>query len=204
MKFIKSIIVVVAFILSYGSAQAQMGAAIKVANEFTLVGDIKGAGNVKVTIEKLGTPGVYASTMAKEGKFTMMKCKGTLPYPFKLTVGDKSMFLILQNGRISVKGDINDLQAATVTDGSTHQEYMRLLTDMKDCKTDRDKDTAMEVFMSKNSHSWVSMYCLEVLHKKYGDNTQKMRMLLDYVTHYKGSKQYDDVEKAVAAVEATE
>lgn len=61
MKLLKSIVLsVIALTLSY-SANAQMAAAQKVANEFTLVGDIKGGGNVKVTIEKLGTPGIYAS-----------------------------------------------------------------------------------------------------------------------------------------------
>lgn len=204
MKLIKSIVLsIIALTFTY-NADAQMAAAKKVANEFTLIGEIAGAGDVKVTIEKLGTPGVYASTNAKNGKFTMMKCKGTLPFPFKLTVGDKSMFLILQNDRITVKGDINKLQEAAVSQSESHADYMKLLKEMDKCKTDRDKDTAMEIFMSNNSHSWVSMYCLDALHRKYGDNTQKMRMLLDYVSHFKGGKEYDTIEKAVAAVEATE
>lgn len=204
MKLIKSIVLsIIALTLSY-NADAQMAAAKKVANEFTLIGEIKGAGNVKVTIEKLNTPGIYASATAKDGKFSMIKCKGTLPYPFKLTVGDKSMFLILQNDRITVKGDINNLQAAAVSQSESHTDYMELLTEMAKYKTEREKDMVMEVFMSKNSHSWVSMYCLDALHRKYGDNTQKMRMLLGYVSHFKGGKEYDTIEKAVAAVEATE
>lgn len=204
MKLVKSILLSLVALLFCQGANAQMEAAKQVANEFTLVGTIKGAGNSKVTLEKIGTPGVYASAVAKNDKFTLLKCKGSLPHPFKLTIGDKSMYIALENGRATIVGDINDLQNAKASGLSSHDDLMELLAELKKCKTESEKDTAKEVFMSKNSHSWISVYCLEDLAKRYIDNTQKMRSLLSYVSHFKGGKNYDAIEKKVAEIEASE
>lgn len=202
MRYIKTILLsIFALALSF-SANAQMQAARKVVNEMTIVGEITGAGNAKVTLEKVGTPGIIATVNAKGGKFTFLKLVGSLPYPFKLTVGDKSMLVALESGRFTIKGDINDLQNAEVKSPSSHGEFMTLLKMVDSAKTEREKDMQMELFMSKHSHSWISLYCLEVLSKKYMDNTMKMRTLLGYITHLSGSKSYDAIEKAVAAEEA--
>lgn len=204
MNLLKTFLLVVSAFTFSVSANAQMAAAKRVANEFTVVGNIKGAGNAKVTIEKLGVKEVYATTTAKDGKFELVKCKGSLPYPFKLTVGDKSMFVALENGKITITGDISDLQNAKVEGASSHDEYMVLHEMLSKCKTDMEKEVAMETFMSKHSHSWISVYCLEYLYNKYPEQTQKIRQLMSYVEHFKGGKNYDDIDKAITAVEASE
>lgn len=204
MNLLKTVLLAVSLLTFSVSANAQFAAAQKVANEFNLSGNIKGAGDVKVTLEKLGVDGIYATTTAKGGKFEFVKCKGTLPHPFKLTVGNKVMYVALDNGKISMIGDINDLQNAKLDGASSHGEYMVLLGMLSKCKNDMEKEVAMETFMSNHSHSWISLYCLEYLHKKYPNQTQKMRQLMSYVQHFKGGKNYDDIDKAVSAVEAEE
>lgn len=204
MKLIKSFLLLLVALTMSVNANAQMGAAMQVAPEFTVVANIKGAGNAKVTLEKLDTPGIYATVTAKDGKFTFLKCKGTMPYPFKLTIGDKSMYIALENGRCTINGDINDLQNAKVVGLSSHDELMVLLKGMKDCKTESEKDMAKEVFMSNHSHSWISMYCLMDLSKRHMDNPMRMRSLLEYIKHFKGAKEYDVIEKKVVAAEAAE
>ncbi len=196
MKKFKFLMVIIATLICSISANAQMQSARTVANKMTIVGEIKGANESKITITRLDDNKVFATATAKGGKFKL-ESVGTYPAPFKMSIGDKVFYVALQSGRITIKGDIKDIQNSVVTSSGSHKEYMRLLKTLSECKTESDKDIAMETFMSNNSHSWISLYCLKELHKKHKENTEKMRSLLNYVKHFKGGPNYDDVLRDV-------
>lgn len=203
MKSLKFMIVAVVATMISSSANAQMVAARPAPSHTTLVGEIANAGNVKVTLQQIGEKEIFGTTIAKNGKFKI-KGKRTLPFPFKLTVGNKSMEIVLSSGTVKIKGEMDDLQNATVEGSSSHKEYMVLLKSLDKCKTEMEKEVAMEEFMREYTHSWVSVYLLGVFHERYPESTQKMRMLMNHVKHYEHAGAYKKIEKAVAAVELSE
>lgn len=199
-KIILSAIVAIFFSVV---ANAQMAAAMKSPTYTSLDGNIVDGGNVKVTLQKVGDKEIFGTTVSKKGKFTI-KGGSTLPYPYKLTIGDKSMIIILSSGDVKVKGDINNLQNAVVEESSSHKEYMVLHNQLAKCKTEMEKEVAMEEFMRDYTHSWISVYLLDVFFAKYPESTQKMRMLMNYVKHFEGAKSYQKIDKVISAVEASD
>lgn len=204
MKVIKALVLSLVALTMTQVASAQMSAAMKLPINITVNGKIEGAGNVKVTLQKVGEKGIFAETTSKNGVFKINVKKSTLPYPFKLTIGNKSMIIMLETGECTITGKISDLKNAKIQGLSSQDEYMELQNALAKCTTEIEKSAAMENFMSVNTHSWVSLYLLELLYIKNPKSTQKMRMLMGYVKHFNTTEIFKKIDAAITAVEASE
>ncbi len=178
------------------SANAQMAAASRVANKMSVKGNIEGAENATITLTRAEDNKLFGTATAKKGKFTI-ESEGSYPAPFILKVGDKTLLVALQSGNISIEGEINNLQNATVSPSGSHKEYMNLLSIISKCKNENEKEIAMENYMKAHRQSWVSLFCLKELHKKHKEDTNKMRILLGYMNHFRGGPDYDKILRDV-------
>ncbi len=173
-------------------ANAQMASAARVEPKMNIKGEIEGAGDVKITLTRLEDGKVFGTTMSKKGKF-QMETGSTLPAPFKLTVGNKSLLLAIHNGKVTIKGNISNLNACEVTPNTVNREYKELLSELAKCKTDLERDNAMEEFVQYNKQSWISLYCVKELYKRHPNSTQKIRMLLGYIHHFDSMDEYKKI-----------